>query len=221
MFLDARAALGVRVTVRFPTIAAACHAASIDPATTPIPVRPAAHYHMGGIAVDAAGRTSVEGLWACGEAAATGLHGATRLASNSLLEAVVCARWVAESVSGTASRPGRKMPPVAVPQAGDAGLVRQIMSRHVGVLRDRTGLCEAIEVLRPIAVSSGPAADAAAVGLMIATAALLREESRGGHFRSDFPHRSRLIRRLTLRLGAGDVVARFVPAPSAAIAVGV
>jgi L-aspartate oxidase len=221
VFLDARAALGTCFTGRFPAIAAACHAAGIDPATTPIPVRPAAHYHMGGIAVDDAGRTSVEGLWACGEAAATGLHGANRLASNSLLEAVVCARWVAESVSGTASRPGRKMPPVAVPHAGDAGPVRQIMSRHVGILRDRTGLCEAIEVLRPIAVSSSPAADAAAVGLMIATAALLREESRGAHFRSDFPHRSRLTRRLTLRLGAGDVAARFVPAPSAAVAVGV
>ena len=77
MFLDARAALDMRFTVRFPTIAAACHAASIDPATTPIPVRPAAHYHMGGIAVDDAGRLSVDGLWACSEVAAPGLHGAT------------------------------------------------------------------------------------------------------------------------------------------------
>ena len=221
VFLDARAALGKHFAVRFPTIAAACHAAGVDPAAAPIPVRPAAHYHMGGIAVDDAGRTSVDGLWACGEAAATGLHGANRLASNSLLEAVVCARWVAESVSGTASRRGGKMPPIAVPQADDTGPVRQIMSRYVGVLRDRIGLREAIEVLRPIAFSGNSAADAAAVGLMITTAALLREESRGGHFRSDFPHRSCQIRRLTLRFGAGDVVARFVPVPSAAAGVGV
>jgi L-aspartate oxidase len=220
VFLDARAALGTRFAARFPTIAAACHAAGVDPATTPIPVRPAAHYHMGGIAVDDAGRTSVDGLWACGEAAATGLHGANRLASNSLLEAIVCARWVAESVSGTASRCGGRMPPTGVPQADDTGPVRQIMSRHVGVLRDRTGLQEAIEGLRPIAFSGGAAADAAAVGFMIATAASLREESRGGHFRTDFPHRSQLNRRIALRLGAGDAIALFMPAPSTAVAVG-
>ena len=80
-FLDARAAIGERFATRFPAIAAACHAAGIDPAREPIPVRPAQHYHMGGIAVDAEGRSSVAGLWACGEAASTGLHGANRLAS--------------------------------------------------------------------------------------------------------------------------------------------
>ena len=89
VFLDARAALGAGFAVHFPGIAARCRAAGIDPAIQPIPVRPAAHYHMGGVAVDGEGRSTVEGLWACGEAAATGLHGANRLASNSLLEAVV------------------------------------------------------------------------------------------------------------------------------------
>ena len=89
VFLDARAALGARFAARFPAVYAACREAGIDPAVQPIPVRPAAHYHMGGIAVDAAGRSSVAGLWACGEAASTGLHGANRLASNSLLEAAV------------------------------------------------------------------------------------------------------------------------------------
>ena len=84
VFLDARAAIGSRFEARFPIIAAACRAAGVDPAREPIPVRPAQHYHMGGIAVDAEGRSSVAGLWACGEVACTGLHGANRLASNSL-----------------------------------------------------------------------------------------------------------------------------------------
>jgi L-aspartate oxidase len=99
--------------------------------------------------------------------------------------------------------------------------VREIMSRHVGVLRDRAGLRAAIQALRRVAFSTGTAADAAAVGLMIATAALLREESRGGHFRTDFPHSSRGIGRLSLRLGVDDVVSLSVPAASPAIALGV
>jgi L-aspartate oxidase len=220
VFLDAREALGARFAARFPGIADACRAAGIDPATTPIPVRPAAHYHMGGIAVDDAGHTSLGGLWACGEAAATGFHGANRLASNSLLEAAACARWVAESVSGTLPRSG-KMPPIAVPQAGDTGPVREIMSRHVGVLRDRAGLRAAIQALRPLAFSTGAAADAAAVALMTATAALLRAESRGGHFRTDFPHPSPVAGRLSIRLGVGDIVALSVPATFPAVALGV
>jgi len=223
VFLDARASLGSRFAERFPSIAAECRAAGIDPATTPIPVQPAAHYHMGGIAVDEAGRSSVDGLWACGEAAATGLHGANRLASNSLLEAAACARWVAESVAGTAARRpvGARMRPIAVPQAAGTGPVREIMSRYVGVLRDGTGLRAAVEALQPLAFCDGPAADAAAVGLMIAMAALLREESRGGHFRTDYPEPTHRVRRLSVRLGEGDVVARFMPAGSTAIAVGV
>src|SRR5205807_5820437 len=90
-FLDARAALGSRFAERFPTVYASCTAAGLDPAQQPIPVAPAAHYHMGGIAVDDRGRTSLQGLWAGGEVSSTGAHGANRLASNSLLEAVVYA----------------------------------------------------------------------------------------------------------------------------------
>lgn len=101
VFLDARASLGARFATRFPSVAAGCRAAGIDPATDLVPIRPAAHYHMGGIAVDADGCSSVPGLWAAGEVAATGLHGANRLASNSLLEAVVCGRAAALSVAGT------------------------------------------------------------------------------------------------------------------------
>ena len=96
VFLDASNVRGSDFARRFPAITALCREAGIDPVTQPIPVRPAAHYHMGGIAVDMAGRTSIDGLWACGEAACTGLHGANRLASNSLLEAAVCGGWVAK-----------------------------------------------------------------------------------------------------------------------------
>ncbi len=186
-FLDARAALGERFAERFPTIAARCAAAGIDPATRPIPVLPAAHYHMGGIAVDGAGRSSVPGLWACGEAANTGLHGANRLASNSLLEAAVCARWVAESMAAA----GHAMigPPssATLPPAPDPAEVRPILSRAAGVLRDASGLAEAIAALLPLATGTSASADPAALGLMIAVAALHRTESRGAHAREDAP----------------------------------
>jgi aspartate oxidase len=85
-------------------VTALCRAAGLDPVRDPIPVRPAAHYHMGGIKVDDHGRSSVEGLWACGEVASTGLHGANRLASNSLLEALAYAAWVAEDIKGAQSK---------------------------------------------------------------------------------------------------------------------
>src|ERR1700719_1258324 len=99
-FLDATTALGAHFAEKFPTVYASCIAAGIDPATQPIPVAPAAHYHMGGILVDDHGRTSLTGLWAGGEVSSTGAHGANRLASNSLLEAVVFAARIAEDIGG-------------------------------------------------------------------------------------------------------------------------
>ena len=109
VFLDARPALGASFAKRFPVIAAYCLGAGVDPATQPIPVRPAEHYHMGGIAVDADGRSSIDGLWACGEAACNGLHGANRLASNSLTEAVVFAGAPAARRAGAGiARPSRR-----------------------------------------------------------------------------------------------------------------
>ncbi len=119
VFLDARAAFGGDFAQHFPVIAAACATVGIDPTMQPIPVRPAAHYHMGGIAVDWHGRSTLPGLWACGEVAGTGLHGANRLASNSLLEAVVGAGSVAASVA--AAPPGRDRLGIAVsiPSAPD------------------------------------------------------------------------------------------------------
>ncbi len=127
VFLDARAALGAGFAVHFPGIAARCRASGIDPAIQPIPVRPAAHYHMGGVAVDGEGRSTVEGLWACGETAATGLHGANRLASNSLLEAVVAAGFVADSIAGTEAAPLPAPRPVALPPAPDASALRDFL----------------------------------------------------------------------------------------------
>jgi L-aspartate oxidase len=186
-FLDARAAIGERFAARFPTIEAACRAAGIDPAREPIPVRPAQHYHMGGIAVDAEGRSSVAGLWACGEAASTGLHGANRLASNSITEAAVDAAIVARSIHAAKSRV--LAPPRLAWALGPANPapVRPILSRAGGVARDGQTLAAAIGPLAEMAAANGPAADPAAVALMIAVAALRREHSLGAHYRADFP----------------------------------
>jgi len=189
VFLDARQAIGCHFPDRFPGITARCQAAGIDPVTMPIPVRPAAHFHMGGIAVDVEGRSTIDGLWACGEAAATGLHGANRLASNSLLEAVVMAGIVADSIQATAARPSLAQRPVALPTASDASAIRSLAEKTLGVVRDRSGLEEAIGDLEALAFTVGAAADPALVALLIATAALQRQESRGGHWRRDFPQR--------------------------------
>ena len=190
VFLDARAAIGPRFDTAFPAITTACRAAGIEPGRELIPIRPAAHYHMGGVAVDAAGRSSVEGLWVCGEAASTGLHGANRLASNSLLEAAVCGEAAARDIAGLASRRASDTTVPALPPRAAPGRVRRVLDRHAGVLRQRTGLQSACETLRPLAEGCGPAADAALVGLFITQAALAREESRGGHYRTDFPARA-------------------------------
>ena len=187
VFLDARQHPGKDFARRYPVISAFCKMAGIDPASDPIPVRPAAHYHMGGIAVDGEGRTTVQGLWACGEVSRTGLHGANRLASNSLMEAIVCAQWVAESVKGatTSTAPARASGPL--PCSSDPTVVRTLISHGLGVLRDQRGIEDVIQSLYPLAAGNSAASEPALVGLMIAVAAFRREESRGGHYRTDFP----------------------------------
>jgi L-aspartate oxidase len=195
--LDARQTLGAGFASAFPQVTAACLAAGVDPGATPIPIRPAAHYHMGGVAVDGRGRTTVEGLWACGEVACTGLHGANRLASNSLLEAAVCGAAVAQDLAGQTARLARfDMRTEPLPHAPAAGPVRRILETYAGVLRDRRGLTTAVEALTPLAGTSDPAL----VALFIATAALARTESRGGHCRTDFPERAALAERRLQRL---------------------
>ncbi len=187
VYLDARQALGSRFEKRFPLIHALCAEAGIDPARHLIPVRPAAHYHMGGVATDTAGRTSIEGLWVVGEAACTGLHGANRLASNSLLEGTVMGLRAAQAISGMAAPNARAVPEVAPGPAPDLRLVRDIASRDLSVVRDQAGIDRAIAKLLPLATGAGPSADPALVALSIAVFARLREESRGAHARSDFP----------------------------------
>lgn len=194
-FLDCRQAVGAEFPERFPTVYGVCRSAGIDPVTTPIPVAPAEHYHMGGIWTDARGRTSLAGLWAAGEVASTGVHGANRLASNSLLEAVVFAARIAEDLA-LLSLPALTVVGKAVPEAGGPGSdpvavasIRGLMSRQVGVLRDGTGLAEACATLRSLHSSAGTGAlrNMAATAILIAASALARTESRGGHFRSDYP----------------------------------
>ncbi len=175
VFLDARG-LGGRFATRFPAIAAICARAGIDPAQQPIPVRPAAHYHMGGVKVDAAGRTSLPGLYAAGEVARTGLHGANRLASNSLLEAAICGEAAGRAMAALEARrvrAGRG----ALPPVPDAVPVRSLMSAHLGVLRDAAGMARAAEIFAGMAASN----PAAALASRIALAALARKDSVGAH----------------------------------------
>ena len=193
-FLDARKAIGASFAQRFPSVAEYCRSAGIDPAREPIPVAPAAHYHMGGVATDAHGRTSLEGLWAAGEVAATGAHGANRLASNSLLEAVVYAARIADDIAGLpASRQSTVteggVNQIVTDPARERAL-RQLMSAKVGVIRARMGLQHALAEIARIERESRhlpQTRNMATAALMVTAAALRREESRGGHFRSDFP----------------------------------
>ena len=184
VYLDARGELGAAMPRRFPTVAGLCATAGIDPATQPIPVRPAAHYHMGGVRVDAHGATSVPGLYACGEVASTGLHGANRLASNSLLEGLAYARFIADALD--APPPGRILPvSIARRPMSDLSAIRAVMEAQVGVVREASGLAAAIEALAP-AVEAG--CEAALIASLIAQGALARRESRGAHWRSDHPY---------------------------------
>lgn len=187
VYLDCRGALGDRMATRFPTVAGLCAAAGIDPRLQAIPVRPAAHYHMGGVKVDAAGASTVPGLFACGEVASTGLHGANRLASNSLLEAMAFAPWIAEAVAALPAPALPIQPHASAEPAADTldlGLLRGVMERQVGVVREAEGLADAVRHLGPAARAGS---DAALTGLAIAASALSRRESRGAHWRSDHP----------------------------------
>jgi len=205
VFLDTRECLGDRILTAFPTVAQYCAEAGIDPVAEPIPVTPAAHYHMGGVKVDEWGRSSLPGLWVCGEASCTGLHGANRLASNSLLEATVYAARIADDISG--------LEPVRHALAPFAGIdwdevegeaveerlrnlvavqdLRHVMTDLVGVERDAEGLRRALariaELERTAQGVTRSFLNMTTSASFVAAAALKRTESRGGHFRTDFP----------------------------------
>ena len=196
VFLDATQAIGARFPEAFPTVFSYCQSAGIDPRTAPIPVAPAAHYHMGGIAVDENARTTLKGLWAIGECASTGAHGANRLASNSLLEAIVFGARAANDITDSslaAEPPAGTLQPLemsAYPAAPSVAALRKTMTLKVGLERNATELTEALATISKIekAGSSDPdLRNMTATSLLIAGAALNRTESRGGHFRSDFP----------------------------------
>lgn len=188
VFLDARKDPGEKFADLFGSIYATARASGLDPAKDLLPVRPAAHYHMGGVLVDLTGATTLPGLYAAGEVASTGLHGANRLASNSLLEAVVCGRWVARhwreaGVTACSPLPTRTYadPNTWTPDPVVAE-VRRIVSRGAGVLRDADGLRAALADLEPYRDH-----ETGLAGGLLVEAALRREESRGGHTRLDFP----------------------------------
>ncbi|HVZ98684.1 MAG TPA: L-aspartate oxidase [Caulobacterales bacterium] len=189
-YLDCTKAIGAKFPKEFPTVFAACMYGGVDPRTTPIPVAPAAHYHMGGVASDLWGRATVEGLSVVGECASTGAHGANRLASNSLLEAVVFAHRIAERLRDSqfgeraAAQPRGAPPELAFPARAS---LRELMQRDVGVVRDEAGLVDALDRTEKLCKDLGPANELAAARMIIA-AALARRESRGGHYRSDYPH---------------------------------
>jgi L-aspartate oxidase len=200
MWLDARH-LGEAVwQQRFPTFLAVCRGHGVDAVTELIPVAPACHYASGGVATDTWGRSSIPGLYATGEVACSGVHGANRLASNSLLEGLVFSRRIAEVLPGelrTWSEP--------VPDARETGLVaasarrvlQEGMTSKAGVLRSSDGLREALETLDTMASETVDSVEQEAwettnlhtVSTLLASAALLREETRGSHWREDFPGR--------------------------------
>ena len=221
VFLDATGIAPAVFARRFPTVSAACAGAGINPSAQLIPVAPAAHYHCGGILTDLDGRTTVPGLYAVGEAARTGLHGANRLASNSLLEGLVmgerAAAAVATEVAGSELRRAELIP-TPVPWADPAGRsgLQAAMSAHGGIGRDAAGLAAAAAIAATAGSSASATADRWSVetaNLALASSALLaaadiRTESRGCHVRNDHPDRQAAWERsVVLRVRAGALEA--------------
>lgn len=225
MFLDLRNAPGSRLATLFPTVDRVVREAGFDPQREPLPITPAAHYSIGGISVDANGRTNVAGLWACGETSSTGAHGANRLASNGLLEALVFGNRVAASIVSDSGSGSRRR--VGGPRGWTGGWrpveggeirhrLREVMWNEVGIVRDHTGLVRALRNIDRW-VRSAPADDPELLNLLLlgrmtAAAALARRESRGSHVRSDKPTADRALARRLPAASNGIACPVVVPA---------
>ena len=230
LWLDATPIAGF--PARFPTVFAACRAAGLDPSHDWLPVAPAAHYLSGGICTDLDGATTLPGLWACGEAACSGVHGANRLASNSLLDGLVFGTRTIRAIAGGKDGPdptgvlrGVDAPParaVTAPVGGPRPSgstsredLQRLMTRDAGVLRDRASLEHAIAGLARMHPADLEVANLTAVSTALVRAALAREESRGTHTRVDFPERSTAFAGRLVFLDAPAPV--FVPLPEPAV----
>ena len=229
LWLDARALGAVRLEHDFPTVTSICRSLGIDPASEPIPVAPGAHYACGGVWADMDGRTTVRGLYAIGEVASTGVHGANRLASNSLTEALITGRRMGqlfECAAGGALGETGSAPAPAPAHAASVGTgvdpserdaLAAEMSLNAGVLRNREGLEHLLGRLEeaagapcgPLDLETLEATNLHSVSTLVASAAWLRTESRGCHRRSDFPETSpQWAQHVELRVADGEVVAR-------------
>lgn len=201
--LDATRAIGEEFPQRFPTVYESCMAAGIDPRTQPIPVAPAQHYHMGGVATDSDGFSEIPGLYVVGEAGCTGVHGANRLASNSLLDALVTGRRAGRDIQDTDSNLHRARGPAETPvpeiPRHSMQRLRQAMTRHAGVERSAEGLQSLVDLIDAMTAEHGPA-DSLVAARFVAAGALLREESRGAHARTDFPGQTAPVTHTELNL---------------------
>ncbi|GAA1525128.1 L-aspartate oxidase [Actinomadura kijaniata] len=223
VYLDGRHFGAAMWERRFPTILAACRHHGIDPVTDLVPVVPAAHYASGGVWTDLHGRTTVPGLYACGEVACTGVHGANRLASNSLLEGLVFAERIAAAVAaGTPDRPGDPVlgdVPGPLPSPEARADIQRVMSAHAGVLRDADGLAAAERALAALPGGGEPgvpaweSANLLTVAAAIVAAARRRTETRGSHWREDHPERDDAAWRghLTTRLTDAGLTTAYAP----------
>ena len=196
VFLDCRGDLGNRMINDFPTVYQLCRNSGINPSEDKIPISPAAHYHMGGILTDENGKTNIEGLYACGENACSGVHGANRLASNSLLEAIVFGDIISKDIKENMNKsiPNKEVR-IDITKSKSLSILklqelRSIMTEFVGVERDQEGLEKAYNKVKDIYTEytkNGFLNNSLITSLLIIQSALARKEHRGSHYRKDFP----------------------------------